>query len=136
MLEDCHSRYKFIFVRFNDHTAVLWIGVVLSAGNLAEPSPEFELTWHMHAAAFALALLLSSTPARAEQWRGKLPMEGAIYAETIPFAETRDYVKKVLGNAVVYAQLIDGVPMSARKRLGATIGPRAVGAPPPEADLP
>ena len=36
--------------------AVLWDGVVLSAGNLAEPSPEFELAWHMHAAAFALAL--------------------------------------------------------------------------------
>jgi hypothetical protein len=36
--------------------AVLWDGVVLSAGNLAEPSPELELAWHMHAAAFALAL--------------------------------------------------------------------------------
>ena len=36
--------------------AVLWIGVVLSAGELAEPSPAFELAWHMHAAAFALSL--------------------------------------------------------------------------------
>ena len=36
--------------------AVLWDGVVLSAGKLAEPGPEFELAWHMHAAAFALAL--------------------------------------------------------------------------------
>ena len=36
--------------------AVLWDGVVLSAGNLAEPSPVFELVWQMHAAAFALAL--------------------------------------------------------------------------------
>jgi hypothetical protein len=36
--------------------AVLWDGVVLSAGKLAEPSPVFELAWHMHAAAFALAL--------------------------------------------------------------------------------
>ena len=36
--------------------AVLWDGVVLSAGNLAEPSPVFELAWQMHAAAFALAL--------------------------------------------------------------------------------
>ncbi len=36
--------------------AVLWDGVVLSAGGLAEPSPELELAWHMHAAAFALAL--------------------------------------------------------------------------------
>jgi hypothetical protein len=36
--------------------AVLWDGVVLSAGDLAEPSPEFVLAWHMHAAAFALAM--------------------------------------------------------------------------------
>lgn len=36
--------------------AVLWIGVVLAADELAEPSPLFELTWQLHAAAFALAL--------------------------------------------------------------------------------
>jgi hypothetical protein len=36
--------------------AVLWIGVVLSAGELAEPSPAFEFAWQLHAAAFALAL--------------------------------------------------------------------------------
>lgn len=35
---------------------VTWIGVVLSAGELAEPSPAFELAWQLHAAAFALAL--------------------------------------------------------------------------------
>ena len=37
-------------------STVLWIGVVLSAGELAEPSPAFELAWQLHAAAFALAL--------------------------------------------------------------------------------
>jgi hypothetical protein len=37
-------------------SAVLWIGVVLFAGELAEPSPAFELVWQLHAAAFALAL--------------------------------------------------------------------------------
>ena len=36
--------------------SVLWIGVVLSAGELAEPSPAFELVWQLHAAAYALAL--------------------------------------------------------------------------------
>lgn len=36
--------------------AVLWNGVVLSAGELAEPSPAFELAWQLHAGAFALAL--------------------------------------------------------------------------------
>jgi hypothetical protein len=36
--------------------AVLWDGVVLSAGDLAEPSPVLELAWRMHAAAFAWSL--------------------------------------------------------------------------------
>jgi hypothetical protein len=36
--------------------AVLWDGVVLSARDLAEPSPVLELAWHMHAAAFAWSL--------------------------------------------------------------------------------
>src|SRR3954452_22774532 len=36
--------------------AVLWDGVVLSAGELAEPSPGLELAWQMHAAAFAWSL--------------------------------------------------------------------------------
>ena len=36
--------------------AVLWDGVVLSAGGLAEPSPLFKLVWQLHAGAFALAL--------------------------------------------------------------------------------
>jgi len=57
-------------------------------------------------------------PGRAQAWRGAAPMEGAIYAETIPFNETRDYVKKVLANAMFYqAQL--GLPYVAlRERLG------------------
>jgi soluble lytic murein transglycosylase len=57
-------------------------------------------------------------PGRAQAWRGALPIEGAIYAETIPFNETRDYVKKVLANAMFYqAQL--GLPYVALKdRLG------------------
>ena len=36
--------------------AVLWDGVVLSAGELTEPSPVLQLAWHMHAAAFAWSL--------------------------------------------------------------------------------
>jgi len=57
-------------------------------------------------------------PGRAQTWRGAMPIEGAIYAETIPFNETRDYVKKVLANAMFYqAQL--GLPYVALKeRLG------------------
>jgi hypothetical protein len=36
--------------------AVLWDGVVLSAGELTEPSPVLEVAWRMHAAAFAWSL--------------------------------------------------------------------------------
>src|SRR5205085_785035 len=47
-------------------------------------------------------------PARARRWRdASRPLEGAIYAETIPFPETRDYVKKVMANSVVYAALVN-----------------------------
>jgi soluble lytic murein transglycosylase len=58
-------------------------------------------------------------PGRARQWRdGSRPLEGAIYAETIPFDETRDYVKKVMSNAVYYSALFDGAPQSLKRRLG------------------
>ena len=62
-------------------------------------------------------------PGRARKWRADGAMEGAIYAETIPFSETRDYVKKVISNAVYYAALFDGRAQSIKSRLG-TIGPR------------
>ena len=62
-------------------------------------------------------------PGRARKWRSERAMEGAVYAETIPFTETRDYVKKVMSNAVYYSALFDGQPQSIKHRLG-TIGPR------------
>ena len=62
-------------------------------------------------------------PGRARKWRADGPMEGAIYAETIPFNETRDYVKKVISNSVYYAALFEGRAQSIKSRLG-TIGPR------------
>jgi soluble lytic murein transglycosylase len=47
-------------------------------------------------------------PGRARRWRDNTQsMEGAIYAETIPFNETRDYVKKVLKNSMYYAKVLD-----------------------------
>lgn len=58
-------------------------------------------------------------PGRARKWRDAArPLEGAIYAETIPFNETRDYVKKVMSNAVYYSALFDGQPQSLKRRLG------------------
>lgn len=57
-------------------------------------------------------------PGRARQWKGDRPLEGAIYAETIPFSETRDYVKKVMSNAVFYSVLFNGRAESLKNRLG------------------
>ncbi|MGQ9687059.1 MAG: transglycosylase SLT domain-containing protein, partial [Thiobacillaceae bacterium] len=41
-------------------------------------------------------------PGRARRWQAASPLEGAIYIETIPFLETREYVKKVMANAMHY----------------------------------
>ena len=65
-------------------------------------------------------------PGRARKWRGEGPLEGAIYAETIPFAETRDYVKKVMSNAVYYNILFEGKPQSLKGALG-MVGARGHG---------
>jgi soluble lytic murein transglycosylase len=64
-------------------------------------------------------------PGRARKWRDQRSLEGAIYAETIPIDETRDYVKKVMANAVIYAAMLEGKPQSLKTRLG-TIAPRLV----------
>jgi soluble lytic murein transglycosylase len=65
-------------------------------------------------------------PGRPLQWRARLasPVEGAIFAETIPFTETRLYVKAVLANTVHYALLFTGQSQSLKTRLG-TIAPQA-----------
>ena len=73
-------------------------------------------------------------PNRARKWRAERPLEGAIYAETIPFSETRDYVKKVMSNAVYYSALFNGQPDSLKARLG-VVGARVADAP-KDADLP
>ncbi|MGA7749310.1 MAG: transglycosylase SLT domain-containing protein [Gallionella sp.] len=61
-------------------------------------------------------------PLRALQWRGDHPMEGAIYTETIPYEETRDYVKKVMSNTVYYADQFGDPPRSLKQRLGIVPG--------------
>jgi soluble lytic murein transglycosylase len=57
-------------------------------------------------------------PLRALQWRADRPLEGAIYTETIPFEETREYVKKVMSNTVYYAYQFGDPPRSLKQRLG------------------
>ncbi len=62
-------------------------------------------------------------PRRPRAWRAKLtrPVEGAIFAETIPFAETRGYVKNVLSYATYYAALFEKKPQSLKARLGIVV---------------
>ena len=67
-------------------------------------------------------------PGRSRTWRGRLdqPMEGAIFVESIPFTETRGYVRNVMANATNYASIFEGKPQSLKARLG-TISPRGGG---------
>lgn len=57
-------------------------------------------------------------PGRARAWQGDAALEGAVYAESIPFSETRDYVKKVMANALYYSQSLGGARLSLKQRLG------------------
>jgi soluble lytic murein transglycosylase len=62
-------------------------------------------------------------PGRAQRWRDIRPMEAAVYIESIPFAETRDYVKKVMSNAMYYAARFGQPSVLLTDRLG-TVPPR------------
>jgi soluble lytic murein transglycosylase len=57
-------------------------------------------------------------PSRAKKWVAAIPLEGAIYAETIPFSETRSYVQKVMANAHLYAMRLGLKAIPLKKRLG------------------
>jgi soluble lytic murein transglycosylase len=57
-------------------------------------------------------------PGRAKRWAGSTVLEGAVYIETIPFGETRDYVKKVMSNAQFYAQRLGLAKQALKTRLG------------------
>lgn len=57
-------------------------------------------------------------PGRPRRWRDSRMMEGAVFAETIPISETREYVKRVMTNAEMYATLFDRRPVSLTTRLG------------------
>jgi soluble lytic murein transglycosylase len=84
------------------------------------------------------AAAYNAGPSRPRNWRGSSGgpvMEAAIWAENVPFNETRDYVKKVLSNTTNYAALISGQPQSLKARLG-MVGPRDAAAPEVNAELP
>lgn len=58
-------------------------------------------------------------PNRARNWQpADSAMEAAIYIESIPFFETRDYVRKVMANAVAYSMTFGENRLSLSARLG------------------
>jgi len=91
---------------------------------------DFQGSQAMAAAAY------NAGPGRPRRWRDGPLLEPAAWAENIPFTETRDYVKKVLSNAVYYNALIDGKPESLKARLGPKIGPRDTSSSATDKDIP
>ena len=84
------------------------------------------------------AAAYNAGPGRPRLWRGQSgapTMEAALWAENVPFNETRDYVKKVLANTTLYAALITGQAQSLKARLG-TVGPKDAAAVETGLDLP
>jgi soluble lytic murein transglycosylase len=99
--------------------------IALGTGYLKLVLDDFAGSMPMAAAAY------NAGPGRPRSWRGSAGspvLEAAIWAENIPFNETRDYVKKVLANTTLYAAMITGQTQSLKARLG-RIGPRDAAVP-------
>lgn len=102
----------------------------IGAGYLKLVLDDFQGTSALAAAAY------NAGPSRPRRWREGAVVEAAAWAENVPFAETRDYVKKVLANATVYGHILHGQSLSLQRRLGVSIGPRQASAPLVSQDLP
>ena len=84
------------------------------------------------------AAAYNAGPGRPRTWRGQPgspTVDAAVWAESVPFAETRDYVKKVLSNTTNYAAILTGQPQSLKARLG-TVAPRDASQLEPDKTLP
>ena len=81
------------------------------------------------------AAAYNAGPGRPRTWRNGPVLDAAIWAENVPFSETRDYVKKVLSNTTNYAAILTGQPQSLKARMG-QVGPRDAATPEPNKDLP
>ena len=81
------------------------------------------------------AAAYNAGPARPRRWRGGMMLTPEIWTENVPFYETRDYVKKVMTNAAIYAALLGNKGPQLRPRLGPQIGPRDAEQP-PSPDMP
>ena len=78
------------------------INVRLGTAYLRDMKERFEGSAVLASAAY------NAGPSRSQLWRSSLdrPVSGAAFAESIPFSETRDYVKQVLANTVMYEVLL------------------------------
>jgi len=106
--------------------------IVIGTAYLKLVLDNFDGSMPMAAAAY------NAGPSRPRSWRGQSGaplLDAAIWAENVPFTETRDYVKKVLSNTANYAALISAAPQSLKARLG-LVGPRDASASEPNEDLP
>ena len=74
------------------------------------------------------AAAYNAGPARAQAWRAGSTLEGAVWVESIPFNETREYVKRVLANTMLYAHLLNQAYVPLSTRLG-LVPPRGSDAP-------
>lgn len=116
---------SFAVEQLNDHE----VNVAIGTGYLKLVLDDFGGSMPMAAAAY------NAGPGRPRVWRNGPVLEAAIWAENIPFLETRDYVKKVLANTTNYAAVLTGQPQSLKARLG-SVGPKPVNAVESYPDLP
>ena len=116
---------SFAVEQLNDHE----VNVAIGTGYLKLVLDDFGGSMPMAAAAY------NAGPGRPRVWRNGPVLEAAIWAEAIPFLETRDYVKKVLSNTTNYAAVLTGQPQSLKARLG-SVGPKPVNAVESYPDLP
>jgi soluble lytic murein transglycosylase len=113
-----------------DQIAERDVNLKLGTSYLKYVLDEFGGSLPMAAAAY------NAGPSRSRKWREGPVLEVAVWAENIPFSETRDYVKKVLSNSAFYTALLNAQPALLRERLGQPIGPRLASAPAPDLDIP
>jgi soluble lytic murein transglycosylase len=104
----------------NDKLSDTTTNLTLGSNYLNMVLIDLDGSWVLASAAY------NAGPSRSKAWRERLtgPTEGAIFAETIPFNETRTYVKNVLSNANYYSSVMNGQQQSLKQRLG-VITPKA-----------
>ncbi len=106
------------------------VNLHLGASYLKLVLDDFDGSLAMAAAAY------NAGPNRPRRWREGQVLEPAAWAESIPFNETRDYVKKVLSNSIFYRAMLGRDMPALATVLGPSIGPREAGARPPDRNLP